>query len=100
MSLIKEETIKALRWDHKLAGEPGGTRHNLVTRGVPLNQLVGRELRVEEAVFRGVERCEPCKHLVDVTGKWSLLPILIYHGTTAACMRRLSEAARYAPATK
>ena len=50
------------------------------TRGVPLNHLVGREFRVGGATLRGVELCEPCKHVVDVTGIKSLLPTLIHRG--------------------
>lgn len=80
VSLIEEETIQALRRDHNLVLAPGATRRNILTRGVPLNHLVGREFRVGEATLRGVELCEPCKHLVDVTGVESLLPTLVHRG--------------------
>lgn len=39
------------------------TRRNVVTRGVRLNDLVGKEFRVGDAVFYGVELCEPCAGL-------------------------------------
>ena len=45
-----------------------------------MNHLVGREFRVGEATLRGVELCEPCKHLVGVTGMRSLLPTLVHRG--------------------
>lgn len=80
ISLIEEETLEALARDHELAVAPGATRRNIVTRGVPLNHLVGREFRVGGAVLRGVKLCEPCAHLVDVTGQRSLLPNLIHRG--------------------
>ena len=80
VSLIEEETIEALRRDHNLALAPGVTRRNILTRGVPLNHLVGREFRVGGATLRGVELCEPCKHVVDVTGIKGLLPTLIHRG--------------------
>jgi MOSC domain-containing protein YiiM len=80
VSLIEEETIEALRRDHNLALAPGVTRRNILTRGVPLNHLVGREFRVGGATLRGVELCEPCQHIVDVTGMRSLLPTLIHRG--------------------
>jgi MOSC domain-containing protein YiiM len=80
VSLIEEETIEALRRDHNLALAPGITRRNILTRGMPLNHLVGREFRVGGATFRGVELCEPCKHLVEVTEIKSLLPTLIHRG--------------------
>lgn len=80
VTFIEEETIETLRRDHNLELAPGETRRNVVTRGTPLNHLVGREFRVGEAVLRGVELCEPCEHLVNVTGKRSLLPNLIHRG--------------------
>jgi MOSC domain-containing protein YiiM len=42
-------------------------RRNVVTRGVRLNELVGRTFRVGQAVLRGVERCDPCTHLGRLT---------------------------------
>ena len=80
VSLIEEETIEALRRDHNLALAAGVTRRTITTRGVALNHLLGREFRVGGATLRGVELCEPCKHLVDVTGVRSLLPALVHRG--------------------
>jgi MOSC domain-containing protein YiiM len=78
--LIEEEIIQALWRDHGLVLAPGVTRRNILSRGVPLNHLIGREFRVGEATLRGVELCEPCKHLVGVTGMKSLLPTLVHRG--------------------
>jgi MOSC domain-containing protein YiiM len=80
VSLIEEETIEALRRDHNLILAPGTTRRNILARGVPLNHLVGREFRVGGATSRGVELCEPCKHVVGVTGIKGLLATLIHRG--------------------
>ena len=78
VSLFEEETIEALERDHSLEVEPGETRRNILTRGVPLNYLMGRAFDIGGAVLEGVEFCESCKHLVGVTGKRSMLPILIH----------------------
>ena len=80
VSLIESEVLDTLRDFHDLPLEPGITRRNIVTRGVPLGHLLGREFRVGEATLRGVEICEPCKHLVDLTGNRSLLSALIHRG--------------------
>lgn len=77
VSLIEKETVEALKRDHGMNVAPGETRRNVMTRGVPLNHLVGREFRVGEAILEGVE---PCEHLVAVTGKRGLLPNLIHRG--------------------
>ena len=86
VSLIEEETLEALERDHGMRVAPGETRRNVTTRGVPLNHLVGRRFRVGGAVLEGVELCEPCEHLVAVTGKRSLLPNLIHRGGLHACV--------------
>lgn len=38
-------------------------RRNIVTQGVRLNELVGKEFRIGEVVLKGVELCEPCTTL-------------------------------------
>jgi MOSC domain-containing protein YiiM len=45
------------------------SRRNLLTRGVPLNHLIGREFTVGEVVLRGIRLCEPCDHLEGLTVK-------------------------------
>lgn len=80
VSLIEAEVLEALRRDHNLDLPPGAHRRNIVTRGVPLGHLIGREFRVGEAVLRGVEISEPCGHLVEVTGIEGVLSPLIHRG--------------------
>jgi len=67
ITLIEAEAIEAACREYKLAFEPALSRRNLLTRGVPLNHLVGREFRVGEAVLRGIRLCEPCAHLEKLT---------------------------------
>lgn len=67
LTLIEAEAIEALKTEMQMELPPGGTRRNLVTRGVPLNHLVGKEFRVGAVRLRGVKLCEPCKHLEELT---------------------------------
>jgi MOSC domain-containing protein YiiM len=46
---------------------PGETRRQLTVRGVKLNDLVGKRFRVGEVECLGVELCEPCRHLEQMT---------------------------------
>ncbi|MFO1488032.1 MAG: molybdenum cofactor biosysynthesis protein [Verrucomicrobiota bacterium] len=39
---------------------PGVTRRNVITRGVDLNTLVGREFEIQGITFAGVTECSPC----------------------------------------
>jgi MOSC domain-containing protein YiiM len=47
--------------------EAGQTRRQLTTRGVRLNDLVGKRFKVGEVECYGVELCEPCRHLQSMT---------------------------------
>src|SRR6267378_5720437 len=53
VTLIEAEAIEALARDTGLVLEPGASRRNLVTRSVPLNDLVGVRFRVGEVVLEG-----------------------------------------------
>src|SRR5215470_16355515 len=59
LTLIEAEAIEALRRDYKIELAPGDARRNIVTRGVSLNHLVGREFRVGTVLVRGIRLCEP-----------------------------------------
>jgi len=63
VTLIEIEAIEAMKRDLGIELDPGASRQNIVTRGVPLNHLVGRKFRVGEVTLFGVRLCEPCSHL-------------------------------------
>lgn len=69
VTLIEEEAITALRRDYEVDFDAGESRRNIVTRGVALNHLVGRDFRVGQVTLRGIRLCEPCGHLEQVTGQ-------------------------------
>lgn len=39
---------------------PAAFRRNVITRGLDLNELIGREFEVQGLRFRGTEECRPC----------------------------------------
>jgi MOSC domain-containing protein YiiM len=47
--------------------QPGDTRRQLTVRDVDVNALVGKRFRVGEVECFGVELCEPCRHLEEMT---------------------------------
>ena len=79
ITLIEAEALEALEREHGVRLEPHESRRNIVTRGVALNELVGREFRVGEVVLRGLMLCEPCRHLEKLTGK-QLIRGLVHRG--------------------
>jgi MOSC domain-containing protein YiiM len=79
VTLIELEALQALQAESGIELSPGDSRRNLVTCGVALNHLVGRELRVGEVVLRGTRLCEPCAHLARLTQP-GVLPGLVHRG--------------------
>lgn len=63
VSLIEAEAVESFNETTGLAVSAGETGRNVVTRGVRLNDLVGRMFRLGEAVLKGSELCEPCSNL-------------------------------------
>ena len=63
MTLIESEAIDALERDYGVKIVSTDARRNIVTRGVPLNHLVGKEFSVGEVRVRGVRLDEPCSHM-------------------------------------
>ncbi|MEZ4448416.1 MAG: MOSC domain-containing protein [Nannocystaceae bacterium] len=84
VTLLEEETVEALRRDHEIDVTPILLRRNLLTRGVPLNHLIGRRFRVGRVVLEGTELCEPCQYLADLIGHPVLKPLLHRGGIRAA----------------
>jgi MOSC domain-containing protein YiiM len=68
LTLIEAEALEALKRDYATELAPSESRRNLVTRGVPLNHLVGKEFRIGQVRIRGLRLCEPCGHLERLTG--------------------------------
>jgi len=88
ITLIEVESLEALHRDYGIALEPRQSRRNLVTRGVALNHLVGREFKVGEVLLRGTKLCEPCSHLEGLT-QYGVLRGLTHRG--GLCAQILSE---------
>jgi MOSC domain-containing protein YiiM len=79
LTLIEVEAIDALKHEAGIELTPGAARRNVVTRGVPLNQLVEREFQVGEVRVLGLRLCEPCAHLARLSHE-AVLPGLVHRG--------------------
>lgn len=83
LTLIELEALEALRAEHRIELKPDETRRNVVTHGVPLNDLVDCAFAIGTVSVRGIRLCEPCLHLVEVTGKEVLGPLVHRGGLRA-----------------
>ena len=79
LTLIEIEAIEALKAETGFELAEGDSRRNIVTRGVPLNHLVGQEFVIGRVRVRGLKLCEPCSHLARLTQS-GVLPGLVHRG--------------------
>lgn len=67
LTLIEAEALEGLRTDTGIELTHEESRRNVLTRGIRLNDLVGRRFRVGEVECEGVVLNEPCTHLESIT---------------------------------
>ncbi len=69
VTLIATEALDAAGAEHGVHLQAGAARRNLETRGVDLQDLVGRHFQIGGVVLYGNRACEPCLYLDRVTGQ-------------------------------
>jgi MOSC domain-containing protein YiiM len=67
VSFIEDEVLELAAEELGLESIAQKTRRNIVTRGVPLVDLLHREFVVGDVRMRGIRLFEPCGHLVQVS---------------------------------
>jgi len=83
VTLIEAENIENLARDFGIRLAPGETRRNITTRGVRLNDLVGKEFWIGDVLARGTKLCEPCTYLANLIGKPIVEPLVHRAGLRA-----------------
>jgi MOSC domain-containing protein YiiM len=80
ITLIESEVIADVYEQHGLDIREGRSRRQVVTAGIRLNDLVGREFTVGPLRCRGVELCEPCLDLQRMLDDPRTIKILLQRG--------------------
>ena len=87
ITLIEAEAIAGLARDTGIELTAAETRRNVVTRGVALNDLVGRRFAVGEVECVGQRLCDPCSHLEKLTQPGALKGLVERGGLRADIVR-------------
>lgn len=69
LTLIEVEALEAVNGELEQPFTFADTRRNVLTSGVSLNGLVGREFMLGEVLVRGHELCTPCIRPSQLSGK-------------------------------
>ena len=67
ITLIEAEALEAFTAETGIELSHEESRRQVLTRGIRLNDLVGKRFRVGEVEVLGRELCEPCNHLQSLT---------------------------------
>ena len=76
ITLIELEAIESARSEYDIEFGPEDTRRNIVTKGIRLEELLGKIFTVGEVQIEALERNPPCAHLVRLTEKKLLKPLI------------------------
>ena len=79
ITLIEFEAIDSIRLIDGIQITPQETRRNIITKGIPLNDLVGHIFFIGTIKLRGVRLCEPCQYLANKTDP-RILHAMVHRG--------------------
>jgi MOSC domain-containing protein YiiM len=80
VSLIEQETLEAAAAELGVPAFGQKTRRNIVTRGVPLGELLHREFIIGTVRMRGIRLFEPCAHMEKLSGIAGVFRVLENRG--------------------
>lgn len=74
ITLIAEEEVAEFNRETGLDVDAWQTRRNLVTRGVDLNALLGKQFTVGDTLLEGMDLCQPCATLGSLFATREIAP--------------------------
>ena len=73
LSLIESENIDYYNIRYGLNIPYIDFRRNVITKGIQLNDLVGKKILVGNVKLEGVDLCRPCRHLSEILGQENII---------------------------
>ncbi len=80
LSLIESENIDHYNLKYGLNIPYLNFRRNIVTKGIRLNQLIGKRLKIGNVEVEGIDLCRPCKHLTEMLNQENVLKEFLRKG--------------------
>lgn len=87
ITLFEIETLDALLRDYGMTLTAAEHRRNVTVSGVPLNHLVGKRLRIGEAVLEATRLSVPCRYIEEITGQAIFKPLMHRSGLNCRILR-------------
>ena len=80
LSLIEAENIDYYNIKYGLNIPYINFRRNIITKGIKLNDLVGKKFKIGKVELEGIDLCRPCKHLSEFLGQNNIIKEFLRKG--------------------
>ena len=80
LSLIESENIDYYNIKYGLNIPYKDFRRNIITKGVKLNDLVGKKFKIGDVKVEGIDLCRPCRHLCEVLNQDNIIKEFLRRG--------------------
>ena len=80
LSLIESENIDYYNLKYGLDIPYINFRRNIVTKGIQLNELFGKKLKIGKVNLEGIDLCRPCRHLTEMLSQDNILKEFLRRG--------------------
>ena len=80
LTLIESENIDFYNKKYGLKIDYIDFRRNIVTKGIKLNELIGKKLLIGNVEVEGIDLCRPCRHLTEMLNQSNILKEFLRKG--------------------
>ena len=80
LTLIESENIDYYNKNFNLNIPYLNFKRNIVTKGIKLNDLVGKKLFISNVELNAIELCRPCKNLQEILGQDNIIKEFLRKG--------------------
>ncbi len=80
LSLIESENIDTYNNKYRLNIPYVDFRRNIISRGIKLNNLIGKKFKIGNADVLGIDLCRPCRHLCENLNQDNILKEFLRKG--------------------
>jgi len=80
LSLIESENIDFYNSKYNLNIPYVDFRRNIITKGIRLNDLIGKKFLVGNVKVEGIDLCRPCRHLTEILSQQKILKEFLRKG--------------------
>ena len=80
ITLIESENIDYYNIKYNLNIPYKDFRRNIITKGIKLNDLVGKRFQIGKVELEGIDLCRPCKHLSEILDQDNIIKEFLRRG--------------------